>query len=30
LFSSFGEDNNGELYLVFLQPGEVYRVIAAP
>jgi glucose/arabinose dehydrogenase len=28
--SSFGQDNGGELYLVFLQPGEIYRIVATP
>lgn len=28
--SSFGEDNAGELYIMHLEVGEVYRIIAAP
>jgi hypothetical protein len=28
--SSFGEDNDGELYITYLGPGDVYRIVAAP
>ena len=28
--SSFGEDANGELYIMYLGAGEVYRIVAAP
>ncbi|MBW2630126.1 MAG: glucose sorbosone dehydrogenase, partial [Deltaproteobacteria bacterium] len=28
--SSFGEDNDGDLYMLFLNSGEVLRIIAAP
>jgi hypothetical protein len=28
--SSFGQDNDGELYLTFLNSGEVLRIVEAP